>query len=34
MKAGVLRDGSTMDEVWPAARPLGDFYWQRYERWR
>jgi len=30
MKAGVLRDGNTLDEVWPVRRPFGTFYWQGY----
>jgi Tol biopolymer transport system component/imidazolonepropionase-like amidohydrolase len=28
MKGGVLYDASTMDEVWPQAKPLGRFFWQ------
>jgi imidazolonepropionase-like amidohydrolase/Tol biopolymer transport system component len=31
MKGGVLYDAATMDEVWPRARPLGAFFWQREE---
>jgi len=28
MKAGVLYDGDTLDELWPTAKPFGDFYWR------
>jgi hypothetical protein len=34
MKGGVVWDGSTMAEVWPEPRPLGTFYWKRYENAR
>ena len=27
MKAGILYDGDTLDEVWPTPRPFGGFYW-------
>ncbi len=27
MQGGVLRDGSTLDEVWPEAKPFGDYWW-------
>ncbi len=27
MKAGILYDGDTLDEVWPTARPFGGFFW-------
>ena len=30
MKSGVLRDGNTLDEVWPNVKPYGSFYWQAY----
>jgi len=29
MKNGVLYDAATMDELWPAKKPLGKFFWQR-----
>lgn len=29
MKEGVLYDGETLDELWPQARPFGDFYWRQ-----
>ncbi len=27
MQGGVLYDGSTLDEVWPEAKPYGDYWW-------
>lgn len=27
MRGGVLYDGSTLDEVWPQAKPYGDYWW-------
>jgi imidazolonepropionase-like amidohydrolase len=27
MKNGVLYDGDTLDEVWPAVKPFGPNYW-------
>jgi hypothetical protein len=27
MKDGVLYDGSTLDDVWPEARPYGAYPW-------
>jgi hypothetical protein len=27
MKAGVLYDASTLDEMWPDKKPFGDYYW-------
>ncbi|MGE0554749.1 MAG: LpqB family beta-propeller domain-containing protein [Gemmatimonadales bacterium] len=27
MKAGVLYDANSLDEIWPVARPFGDYYW-------
>jgi Tol biopolymer transport system component len=27
MKAGVLYDADTLDEVWPEKKPFGDYYW-------
>jgi Tol biopolymer transport system component/imidazolonepropionase-like amidohydrolase len=27
MKAGVLYDASTLDEIWPAKQPFGAYYW-------
>ncbi|MEZ4587769.1 MAG: amidohydrolase family protein [Gemmatimonadales bacterium] len=27
MKGGTLYDASSLDEVWPVARPFGDYYW-------
>ena len=27
MKAGVLYDGNTLDEIWPATKPFGRFFW-------
>lgn len=27
MKGGVLYDAATLDEIWPAARPFGRYYW-------
>jgi len=27
MKAGVLYDASTLDEIWPEKKPFGDYYW-------
>ena len=27
MKDGVLYDGATLDELWPAQRPFGAYYW-------
>ncbi|MEZ4586715.1 MAG: amidohydrolase family protein [Gemmatimonadales bacterium] len=32
MKAGTLHDASTMAEIWPGERALGEFYWSRYDR--
>jgi imidazolonepropionase-like amidohydrolase len=31
MKAGVLRDARTLDEIWPRAAPFGAFYWAGYD---
>jgi hypothetical protein len=28
MKSGVLYDGNTLDELWPAATPYGDSPWR------
>jgi len=28
MKNGVLYDAATMDELWPAKKPLGKFFWE------
>jgi Tol biopolymer transport system component/imidazolonepropionase-like amidohydrolase len=27
MKAGVLYDAATLDEIWPEKKPFGDYYW-------
>jgi hypothetical protein len=27
MKAGVLYDAGTLDEIWPQRKPFGDYYW-------
>ena len=27
MKAGILYDADTLDEIWPEDRPFGDYYW-------
>jgi Tol biopolymer transport system component/imidazolonepropionase-like amidohydrolase len=27
MKAGVVYDGNTLDQVWPQAKPFGKFFW-------
>jgi hypothetical protein len=27
MKAGVLYDAGTLDEIWPEKKPFGDYYW-------
>ena len=29
MKAGILYDGETLDEIWPEPKPFGDFYWRQ-----
>ncbi len=29
MKAGILYDGDTLDEVWPEETPFGDFFWRQ-----
>jgi cytosine/adenosine deaminase-related metal-dependent hydrolase len=34
MKGGVLYDANSMDEVWPRARPFGDYYWVTPEAFR
>jgi len=28
MKAGILYDSETLDEIWPVPTPYGDFYWR------
>lgn len=30
MKNGRMRDGNTLDEIYPKKRPLGSFWWQDY----
>ncbi len=32
VKNGYLYDASTMDQMWPERRPLGEFFWQRNGR--
>jgi len=27
MQGGTLYDGSTLDEVWPEAKPFGEYWW-------
>lgn len=34
MRAGVLRDAATLDEVWPRERKFGDHYWVTPEMYR
>jgi len=34
MKGGTLYDASSLDEVWPVARPFGDYYWVVPEMYR
>ena len=34
MKAGVLHDADTLDEVWPEERPYGNYYWINEEALR
>jgi len=29
MKNGVLYDAATMEELWPARKPLGKFFWEK-----
>lgn len=34
VQGGIVRDGTTLDEVWPTARPYGLRWWQDDEMWR
>ena len=34
MKAGTLYDASSLDEIWPHARPFGNSYWVVPEMYR
>lgn len=27
MKAGTLYEADTLDEIWPTARPFGEYHW-------
>ena len=33
MQGGIVRDGMTLDEVWPAARPYGNRWWSDPAMW-
>ena len=34
MKNGFLREGDTMDQIWPERREFPGFHWERYQTWR
>ncbi|MEQ9400052.1 MAG: amidohydrolase family protein [Longimicrobiales bacterium] len=34
VQGGIVRDGTTLDEVWPTVRPYGLRWWQDDEMWR
>ncbi|NIQ55802.1 MAG: hypothetical protein GWN85_20705, partial [Gemmatimonadetes bacterium] len=34
IQGGIVRDGMTLDEVWPTAQPYGEHWWVNPDAWR